>query len=125
MPEIIGNEDGRREVLALHLARGLTVRKAAEKAQVSERTAYNWRKEKSFSARVRELRTELFAEAAGRLAGLNGRAAAKLGKLLKSANERVSLQAAVKVLELGSRLRDDVDFDARLAEVERLLKVKR
>jgi hypothetical protein len=113
-----GNAEGRREALAFNLARGLTVKAAAKKARVALRTAHEWRKIPEFADRVRVLRADLFSDAAGRLAGLNKRAAVQLGKLLKSATEKVALQAAVKILELSSRLWDQTELVKRLEALE-------
>jgi transposase-like protein len=113
--------DARREALALALARGLSVRAAARKIGCAESTAFAWRLETGFSERVAVLRSELFCKAVAVLAAFNGRAVAVLGTLLRSENEKVRLQAARSVLELGHSLRSDGELEARVAAIERLL----
>jgi hypothetical protein len=117
--------DPRHELLALGLARGLTVLKAAAKAGVAESTAHLWRKEPAFIERVQALQAELFQQAVGILADSNARAAARLAKLVNSKIERVSLAASRSILELGARLRQDQELELRVAELEKLMGKRR
>ena len=109
--------NGRRWAVALALAAGRTVRDAAAAGGAGERTVYTWLKDPAFVGRVAALRSELFALAVGRLAGLAGGAADALGGLLASASEAVRLQAARAVLEYGPRLRES---DALAREIDDL-----
>ena len=109
--------NGRRWAVALALAAGRTVRDAAAAGGAGERTVYTWLKDPAFVERVAQVRSELFALAVGRLAGLAGTAADALGGLLASASEAVRLQAARAVLEYGPRLRES---DALAREIEDL-----
>jgi hypothetical protein len=109
--------NGRRWAVALALATGRTVRDAAAACGAGERTVYTWLKDPAFVGRVAQVRSELFALAVGRLAGLAGGAADALGGLLASASEAVRLQAARAVLEYGPRLRES---DALAREIDDL-----
>jgi hypothetical protein len=109
-----GNTEARREALALALARGFDVRTACADVKVAERTARLWREDPAFTARIRQLRAEMFAEAVGKLAAVNGKAADTLARLLDSDNEKVALAAARGVLELGARLREVLDLHEQL-----------
>jgi hypothetical protein len=51
-----------------------------------------------------------------------GRAAKRLGQLLRSTDERVALAAARSVLELGTRLREAVEWEERLTSLEERIK---
>jgi hypothetical protein len=116
---------GRREadeLLAAHLAGGLTLTQAAEKAGVAERTARRRAKEPTFRRRVEELK----AEAVGRAVGVLGRsmtgAAVELAKLLKSADEKTRLQAAREIIGLTLRARQQTELERRMTELEDALK---
>jgi hypothetical protein len=117
-------ENGRKNVddaLVLALATGVSVPAAAQRAGVSERTAYRRLDEPSFCRRVAETRSALFAEAVGRLAALAGKAADALGELLTSDRDLVKLQAAKGVLELGPKLREAGELAERIDALERRL----
>jgi hypothetical protein len=117
-------ESGRKnanEALLLALASGLSVPAAAERAGVSERTAYRRLDDPAFRRRIAETRSALFTEAVGRLAALAGKAADALGELLTSNRDLVKLQAAKGVLELGPKLREAGELAQRLDALERRL----
>lgn len=106
------------ERLAAELAAGRSVKDAAAAAGVSERTAFRRLADPVFKTRVTDLRGEMVATAAGRLAdGMTG-AADVLRALLGSADEHVRHKAAVKLLELGSKVVDLAELADRLAELE-------
>jgi hypothetical protein len=109
----------RREQAAEALAAGLSLRKAAAKCKVPLRTLARWHSEDDdFLARVSELRTALLDRAAGRLAATGGKAAGTLAGLLASRSEKIRLAAAVKILELGPKLRESGELARQLAELE-------
>jgi AcrR family transcriptional regulator len=101
------------------LAGGLTVRAAAKRAGVSERTATRRWADAAFRRRVGELRAELLTRASGQLAGNMSKAARTLGKLLRSEDERIAFQAAKAILETGVRIRDAAELEARLTALEK------
>jgi hypothetical protein len=116
-----GRLSGKRERAAVALASGRSVRVAARSAGIGERTLHRWRTEPPFVERVRDLQAELLRRAVGRLSQAMPQAAAMLRKLLASGNERVQLAAASKLLESGLKLREHLDLEERLCELERRL----
>lgn len=110
-----------REPAALAIASGQTIKAAAEVAHVSERAVHGWLRDAAFVARVRELRAAMFGAAVGRLADLSGKAAGVLGGLLDSEAEGVRRQAAVNVLELGTKLRESVDLADEVGRLRAIL----
>jgi hypothetical protein len=121
-------ENGRRkgnEALSLALASGQTLRDAAAAAGIGERTATRRWADPGFRRRVADLRAGMMQRALGKLADGMAEAADTLRRLLNSYSESVRLGAARSVLELGHRLRETVELEQRLAEVEEQLAASR
>jgi hypothetical protein len=117
-------ENGRRKgdaALVLALAGGQTVRDAARTAGVGERTATRRWADPEFRQRVTCLRAEMVAQAAGQLADGMAEAATTLRRLLTAEAESVRLSAARSILEIGTRLRETVELEARLQAIEERL----
>lgn len=110
------------EVLAAALAAGRTVGESAKAAGVSEATAYRRLAVREFNERVRELRAEMVASAAGRLAEAMAAAALVLRKLLASPSEGVQLRAANSIIEQGLKVAQLTDLEGRMAAIEDALK---
>jgi hypothetical protein len=106
------------DALALAVAAGRTLRKAAARAGVSERTAARRWADPAFRPRVAALRADLVRRALGRLAGGMAADADALRHLLGAASEPVRLGAACALLELGVRLRESVELEDRLRDLE-------
>jgi transposase len=114
--------NGKREAVALAVASGLSLRKAAEQCRVGERTVMRWHAEdESFRRRIAELRTQLFDEAVGLLSRLGGKAALVLGLLLDSDSEKVRLAAAKAVLDQATKTRDLAELAAGVEELKQRL----
>jgi hypothetical protein len=114
-------DNGRRkreDTLATALAGGSTLRAAAELAGVSERTATRRWADPAFRSRVSELRGAAVERATGRLADGMAEAAEVLRKLLDAESESVRLAACRATLELGVKLREVVEVEARIAALE-------
>lgn len=112
----------KREAVALALAGGASVREASEPNGVGSRTVWRWLAEDdAFTARVQELRQELFGQAVGKLCKLSGKSADTLGTLLDSETETTRLTAARAILDSGPKLRDAADLEARLVALEKKL----
>src|SRR5262245_43280058 len=94
------------ELAALSLAIGRTVKAAAKRAKISERTLFVWLKKPAFRRKIAELRSRVIDTAVGRLADRMVAAADVLSRLLKSQVELTRLKAAKAVLELSTRLRE-------------------
>jgi HEAT repeat protein len=113
---------GRRnadEALALALATGATLRDAAVAAGVGERTATRRWADAAFRQHVAELRGGMAARALGKMADGMSDAADQLRQLLAAKSESVRLGAARALLELGTKLRESVELEERLAALER------
>lgn len=118
---------GRRnadEALALALATGRTLRDAAGTSGVSERTAARRWADPAFRLRVSQLRGDMVQRSLGRMADGMGEAADVLRQLLAAESESVRLGAARSLLELGVRLRESVELERRLAELEQRFTVE-
>src|SRR5262249_46637746 len=85
---------------------------------VSERSAHRRLADAAFARRVTELRGEMVSRAVGRMARGMTSAANTLLALLGAADERVRLGAARAVLELGGKMREATELEARLLALE-------
>ncbi|VTU02526.1 Phage protein OS=Acetonema longum DSM 6540 GN=ALO_17461 PE=4 SV=1 [Gemmataceae bacterium] len=108
------NEDA----LLLALACGATVEAAARQCGLTDRTIYRRLSEPAFKDRLQALRTDMVARAAGMLTAAAGEAVRTLLQLQKDAPATVRLGAAKAVLEVGMKLREVVDLEARMAALE-------
>jgi hypothetical protein len=113
-------EIGRKkaDALALALAAGDSITEAAGKAAVSERTAYRRLADPAFCQRIQILRGEMIGRALGRMADAMTDAADVLRGLLRAEAESVRLGAARSLLDLGIKVREAVELEARLAALE-------
>jgi hypothetical protein len=91
-------QNQRDDALALGLARGLSVRGAAKSSGYSERHAHR------------------------RLAAGNCEAARTLRKLLKDGSSSIQLAAAKALLDLGARMRETLELERRVSDLEQSLK---
>jgi hypothetical protein len=107
------------DALILALAAGAKAPDAADAAGVSERTVYRRLESSDFRQRVQAVRDGLFAEACGCLAAASADAVRTLRRLLKAKSEATRLGASRAILENVVRLREAVDVQSRLAELER------
>jgi len=108
----------REDAFLLALGRGLCVRDAAVEAGIGEATGYRWMRDRTFLMRLSEMRSELWSAALSGLSQAATEAVKTLVELLNSEDEGTRLKAAAKILEAGSRLRQDVEIDARLTALE-------
>ncbi|HWB11193.1 MAG TPA: helix-turn-helix domain-containing protein [Pirellulales bacterium] len=106
------------EQLILALAAGATVREAAERVGVGERTVHRLLADADFRRAVSEARGRLFDGARGRLAGLASRAVETLERLMRSNKPAEALGAAKTVLELGPRLSEATEAEERISRLE-------
>ncbi len=113
------NEDS----LLLALACGATVEAAAKQCDLTDRTIYRRLKEPAFKSRLQELRTDMVRRAAGMLTAAANEAVRTLLLLQKeSTPPAVRLGAARAILELGIKLREMVELEKRMDELEALVK---
>jgi hypothetical protein len=104
--------------LVVALAAGKTLRDAAKAAGVAEATAHRRVKEPGFAEAVAEARSKLVDAALGQLANASAEAVTTLRALLHADGESVRLGAARSILELGTKLRESVEFEQRIARLE-------
>ena len=101
------------------LAGGDTVAGAAKHAKVAERTVYRRLEDPAFRQQVTAARSEMVARALGGLSAASVTAVRTLLLLMQPTEaSSVRLGAAKAVLEIGTRLRESVDLEERIAELE-------
>ena len=107
------------ESLILALACGATIEAAARQCGVSDRTIRRRLSEPAFLARLQQARADMVKRSAGLLTAAAGESVRTLLALQKeSAPPAVRLGAARAVLELGVKVRELVDLEARIASLE-------
>ncbi len=104
--------------LVAALAAGMTVKDAADAAGVRERTAHRRLEDAGFRREVAGARARLVEHALGQLADASAEAVTTLRALLHAEGESARLGAARSILELGTKLRESVEFEARIARLE-------
>src|SRR5262245_43857268 len=104
---------------ALALATGQSVNDAAAASGVDRRTLTRWQRSPVFQAKVAEYRGELVRAALGRVVNSLTSAADTLRGLMNDGDPATQLSAAKALFAILGPLQDRVDFDARLAAVER------
>jgi hypothetical protein len=112
------NADGR---LAVLLAAGLSITKAAAKAGVGERTVYRRLKDPDFRRRVSEAREAMVAKTVGRLAALGNLAVGQLHGLLsrETTGEQVRLGAARAALDFLFRSNEQYTLAKQVEDLRR------
>jgi hypothetical protein len=100
------------------LAGGATREDAARQAGVGVATVYRRLTEPGFRAAVQQARGEMVSQSVGTLARIASAAAITLGLLLKAESESVRLGAARAILELGCKLRESEELEARIQALE-------
>lgn len=119
MSKVKGSRKPEGEGLVLALACGATVEAAARQCQVSDRTVYRRLEDPAFKARVREVRGEMVRRSAGLLTAAAGQAVQTLLALQKeSVPAAVRLGAARAIIELGLKVRETAELEARIAALE-------
>ena len=107
------------DAVLLALACGATVAQAAHKAGVSERTVYRRLKDPAFAEKLQMTRAELVQRACGLLTAGSLEAVRALVELLRpDSPPNARLGAARATLEMGQKLREATEFEARLRAVE-------
>jgi hypothetical protein len=108
--------------LLLALACGASVEVAARQAGISESTAYRRLSDPAFRRQLQAVRADLVQRTTGALTAASTEAVRALLELLKAtAPPPVRLGAARSVLELGIKLRETADLEARIAALEEQL----
>jgi hypothetical protein len=107
------------EILAVHVAGGKTIRRAAEIVGISEATAYGFSSSDEFKQAVSRLRTEAVNAAVGSLSDSASEAVDTLRSLLEATNEpSVRLNAAKAILANLKPLSEANELRARIDAIE-------
>ena len=117
----IGRSGEDRAVVAL--AAGASKEDAAAVAGISRSTLFEWLKDPEFRERVRHERHRLIDRALGRLADASVGAVDVLVTIADDVEVPASARVAAArgVLEIGARLREEVEVTSRLDEIEQAL----
>jgi hypothetical protein len=112
------NADGR---LAVLLAAGLSVAKAAKKAKVGERTVYRRLKDPDFRRRVEEARAAMVEKTVGKLAAIGNLAVGQLHGLMskETTGEQVRLGAARAALDFLFRSHEQQTLAKQVEDLRR------
>jgi hypothetical protein len=105
--------------LVFALASGATVEDAAERCAIDVKTVRRKLADATFRERVRAARAELTERACGLLTAAGLEAVQVLSRLMAGGPPAVRLSAAKAVLDLGVKLREVVDLEAQVADLER------
>jgi hypothetical protein len=96
-----------------------TVMAAAEKAGVAEVTLHRWLKQEEFLSAYRAARREVVEKAVAQMQQSSWAASTTLIRLLGSGSDSVRLRAAQTILDQANRGLEMLDFEERLAALER------
>lgn len=107
------------DVLALHLAAGLTIANAAEHAGVCERTARRRLKDPKFRKSLDTVKREIVGRAVALLSNGMAQAAERLIGMVDSTDDKISLTASKAVLEIGMRFRQAEEIERKLQDLSR------
>ncbi|WP_432020966.1 hypothetical protein [Streptomyces sp. 1222.5] len=108
-----------RLAVVVALAAGATTDEAAAQGSVSGTTVRRWlRTDKDFANEVRQARAELLQRALGLLSEGAVAAVLALRKLLEAESESVRARAASTILTTLITVRDSVDLERRVTELE-------
>ena len=108
-----------RKVIELLLTSS-TVGEAAEAARVSRGSVYRWMKDDTFISELRTAEAEAVQGLSRALVGLGEKATKALADALDSDKIAIRLRASEIVINNLLRLRELVDVEHRLAELEKL-----
>jgi hypothetical protein len=112
-------KEQRDERILMALACGSTIEQAAAKGEVTAKTVQRRMQEPDFRKRLHMLRSEMVSRAASMLTAA---ALEAVKTLLSLQNENVQaavrLGAAKAVLELGAKLRENVELEERIRQLE-------
>lgn len=105
--------------LMMALACGATVEAAARQVGVCERTAYRRIQKPGFKHDLQQIRSEMLQRAAAMLTAAAMESVKTLVELQKPSHSgAIRLGAARAILEIGAKLREMVELEARIAKLE-------
>jgi hypothetical protein len=101
------------------LAFGATKEAAAQKANVGVATVYRRLNNPDFMQQLQKIRSDMVERTSGSLTAAGTEAIKTLLSLMQPSNSgSVRLEAARAVLEFGSKLRESVELEQRIAALE-------
>ena len=107
------------DILVEALARGASVASAAQRAGVSERTVFRRQEQPEFRQRVEKIKEQIVERTSAVLTAMGLESCRGLHELSeKSTPPSVRLRAIRTVLEMGCKLREQVDLTKRVAALE-------
>jgi hypothetical protein len=104
--------------LAIATAIGADITRWSATHGITDRTARRWAKSPGFDGLVQEHRRVLVGAALGKLTSNAEKAVGTIAKRLDSADERISLAAAGKYLDVLIRMHNHAELDRRMAVIE-------
>lgn len=105
--------------LLLALACGASVEVAAQQAGISATTAYRRLDQPEFKTRLRQIRSDIVQRTAGALTAAATESVRTLLELQKPPNPPATrLGAARSVLEIGLKIREVVELETQMADLE-------
>ena len=113
-----GSRKNADSVLVAALASGSTVEDAARLADVNPSTVWRRKRDPDFVSLVAQARAEMTSRALGRLADGMTEAADCLRALLTARSDMARLGAARALIELGVKLRESIELEARITALE-------
>ncbi|MSR53835.1 MAG: hypothetical protein EXS09_11175 [Gemmataceae bacterium] len=105
-------------LLATAIASGATISMAASQLDISRFTVQKRMADPAFRKLISDLRGEMVANALGRMSENLTRAADAVTTLLDAPEPHIRLRAARLLFIQTAKLRDSVDFDNRLLDLE-------
>lgn len=111
------------ELLVAALAAGAGVVEASRRSGLSRRTVSRRLADPEFRREVQEARSRTVDAALGRITESLSAAADALQALLASSSDAIRLGAARAIFEVCGKMRDSVEFEARLAVLEEAQRV--
>jgi len=121
MPDETPNQD-QRDQFAVAMAMGQKVSVWAKKNGVPRRTCYAWTQTPEYKVAVRDIRRRAYDRAVGHFARNLTKVADRIALLATEAqSESVQLQAARVLLRESLNVREHVDLEAQMEDVERRL----
>ena len=106
-----------RQIVAVLLAQGRSVKHAANEVGVGERTIYHWLKQPEYVSRVERIKNESVSQAISNLSSNMSLAANQLAMLAQSADEKIALGASKSLLEMALKARAAEETEKKIKDL--------
>jgi hypothetical protein len=117
-----GKQTRKREAAIAALLSCRTIRQAARKAKIGERTLRLWLKEDEFSGEYQAARRQALEKAIAQLHGALGQAVVTLRRRLKGGKEADQIRAALGIVDRAMQGAEMLDLAGKVAELEEIVK---